>query len=171
VQRYLPHKTPIPISRQLLDCLYRGGYNKPIQELESIFISASLSPIDPRIPFIDTLLTHTLILLQHAGYDAITKDQFVFLDHQKIPSSKLLCRKISSKYYISDLLLLDPSSDVQQRAFLLGFHISLESQDEDDKHLCYITNGFPANKINEVENLMEREHKRQRRGGMLLYGS
>merc|ERR1719232_57547 len=147
IQKHLPKKTPIVVSQYLLECLYRGGYRRPYEELESYFSVENISPIDTNHPTTDAIITQAIRNLKLCGYDnMITRYSLIFVDHNRLASSKQICRYSIDQnvFFISDLLLSQEyyggiHASLDYMAFMLGYHMSREHHRE-DLHLNFIQN-------------------------------
>jgi len=136
VYKYFPFRTPIPMSKFLLDCLHRGGFKPPMETLTSYFSTNNKSPID--ITNYDDIISKALHNLKSTGYD-LSRSSLIFIDHAILPCKKILCQSINRRYYISDFLLLQDYGSIDHQAYMLGYHISLEC-DGDELHLQYVQN-------------------------------
>jgi len=150
IQKHLPKKIPIIVSQYLLECLYRGGYRRPLEELESHFTvdnDKNISSIDTHQPTTDAIITQAIRNLKLCGYEnMITRYSLIFVDHNRLASCKQLCRYNLDQnvFFINDLLLSQDyyggvNASLEFMAYMLGYHLSREHP-RDDLHLNYIQN-------------------------------
>lgn len=157
VYKHFPLRTPIPISKFLLDCLHRGGYLPPMETLISYFSANNTSPID--ISDYENIISQALHNLKSTGYD-LSRSSLIFIDHTTLPSKKLLCQCINGHYYVSDFLLLQNYGSLDHQAYMLGYHISLEC-DGDELHMQYVQNSrlFCSFQNDDLSTLVDKKIK------------